>query len=104
MPFEALNPAMQPLKFCGIFNGGTHSNHAACSARRNHSQRTAPEKYALHKLLVYVERRQNMRLKASKDLAQAASLIDYLGKMIRDCSARHGLSLSAAGLVGEAGR
>ena len=39
-----------------------------------------PEKYALHKLLVYSERPQNMRFKASKDLAQAASLIDYLAK------------------------
>ena len=39
-----------------------------------------PEKYALHKLLVYGERPQNMRIKASKDLAQAAFLIDYLGK------------------------
>lgn len=39
-----------------------------------------PEKYALHKLLVYGERPQNMRVKATKDLAQAASLIDYLAK------------------------
>ena len=39
-----------------------------------------PEKYALHKLLVYGERPQNMRIKANKDLAQAASLVDYLGK------------------------
>lgn len=39
-----------------------------------------PEKYALHKLLVYGERPQNMRVKASKDLDQAASLIAYLGK------------------------
>jgi hypothetical protein len=39
-----------------------------------------PEKYALHKLLVYGERPQAMRVKASKDLDQAASLIAYLGK------------------------
>jgi len=39
-----------------------------------------PEKYALHKLLVYGERPQNMRVKATKDLAQAASLIDYLAR------------------------
>lgn len=39
-----------------------------------------PEKYALHKLLVYGERPQNMRVKASKDLDQAASLISYLGE------------------------
>jgi hypothetical protein len=39
-----------------------------------------PEKYALHKLLVYGERPQAMRVKASKDLDQAASLIAYLGQ------------------------
>ena len=39
-----------------------------------------PEKYVLHKLLVYGERPQNMRVKASKDLDQAASLLAYLGK------------------------
>jgi hypothetical protein len=39
-----------------------------------------PERYALHKLLVFGERAQNMRVKASKGLAQAASLIDYLAE------------------------
>lgn len=39
-----------------------------------------PEQYALHKLLVYGERPQNMRVKAAKDLAQAASLIAYLAE------------------------
>lgn len=38
----------------------------------------SPEKYALHKLLVYGERAQSMRIKASKDLDQAASLIEVL--------------------------
>lgn len=38
-----------------------------------------PEKYALHKLLVHGERPQAMRVKATKDLDQAASLIAYLG-------------------------
>ena len=37
-----------------------------------------PEKYAVHKLLVYGERPQNMRIKAAKDLDQAATLIEYL--------------------------
>ena len=39
-----------------------------------------PEKYALHKLLVYGERPQNMRIKAGKDLEQAAALIEYLAE------------------------
>jgi hypothetical protein len=37
-----------------------------------------PQRYALHKLLVYGERPQNQRTKARKDVAQAAALIDYL--------------------------
>ncbi len=37
-----------------------------------------PERYALHKLLVYGERAQAQRTKARKDIAQAAALLDYL--------------------------
>ena len=37
-----------------------------------------PERYALHKLLVYGERPQSQRTKARKDVAQAAALMDYL--------------------------
>ena len=37
-----------------------------------------PQRYALHKLLVYGERPQNQRTKARKDVAQAAALMDYL--------------------------
>ena len=37
-----------------------------------------PERYALHKLLVFGERVQAQRVKAIKDLAQSAALLDYL--------------------------
>ena len=37
-----------------------------------------PQRYAVHKLLVYGERPQEQRTKANKDLMQAAALIDYL--------------------------
>jgi hypothetical protein len=37
-----------------------------------------PQRYALHKLLVYGERSQAQRTKARKDIVQAAALIDYL--------------------------
>lgn len=37
-----------------------------------------PQRYALHKLLVYGERPQAQRVKARKDVAQAAALMDYL--------------------------
>ncbi|MEC5213532.1 hypothetical protein RCH06_002082 [Polaromonas sp. CG_9.5] len=38
------------------------------------------ERYALHKLLVFGERVQAQRVKAMKDLAQSAALVDYLLK------------------------
>ncbi len=38
----------------------------------------SPERYALHKLLVFGERAGGFRAKSSKDLAQAACLADYL--------------------------
>ncbi len=37
-----------------------------------------PQRYALHKLLVYAERPPSQRTKANKDLMQAAALLDYL--------------------------
>ena len=38
----------------------------------------APERYAIHKLLVYGERSLTQRAKANKDLGQAASVIQAL--------------------------
>ena len=38
----------------------------------------SPERYALHKLLIYGERSGAFSAKSSKDLAQAAALLDYL--------------------------
>jgi len=37
-----------------------------------------PERYVWHKLIVYGERPREQRTKASKDLIQAACLLDYL--------------------------
>lgn len=37
----------------------------------------APERYAVHKLLIIGERVGAMRAKVSKDLAQAAALVSY---------------------------
>ena len=39
----------------------------------------APQRYAVHKLLVVGEREGAQKVKVSKDLAQAASLIEYFG-------------------------
>jgi hypothetical protein len=44
----------------------------------------APERFALHKLIVYGERAGAFRAKANKDLAQAASLIAYLAEHRED--------------------
>ena len=38
----------------------------------------APERYAVHKLLIVGERSGALRTKANKDLQQAAALFDYL--------------------------
>lgn len=39
-----------------------------------------PDKYAVHKLLVYSECPQNMRIRAGKDLIRVAALIEYLAE------------------------
>jgi hypothetical protein len=47
----------------------------------------SPERYALHKLLVYGERSGSFRAKSSKDLAQAACLAAYLWEHRREALA-----------------
>ncbi len=77
---KALNATMQPLKFMEFSMEAPIQITLLAQRGAITVNAPPPEKYALHKLLVYGERPQNMRMKASKDLAQAASLIDYLGK------------------------
>lgn len=75
---HALNLHMQPLKFMNF------SMDAAMPAVL--ISRTGPivvnvpkpERYALHKLIVFGERPHEMQTKAQKDIAQAAWLISYL--------------------------
>ncbi len=75
---KALNAVMQPLKFMEFSMDSPIQ--LTVLARRGPITVNAPppEKYALHKLLVHGERPQNMRVKATKDLDQAAALIEYL--------------------------
>ena len=77
---KALNVTMQPLKFMEF--SMEDPIQVTLLAQRGPITVNAPppQKYALHKLLVYGERPQNMRVKAAKDLEQAASLIEYLGE------------------------
>jgi hypothetical protein len=77
---KALNVTMQPLKFMEFSMEAPIQVTLLAQRGPITVNAPPPEKYALHKLLVYGERPQKMRVKASKDLAQAASLIDYLAK------------------------
>lgn len=72
-----LNVALQPLKFMEFsLEKSTQScvigNAGACVVNI-----PAPERYAVHKLIVFGERPISERTKSTKDLLQAASLISY---------------------------
>lgn len=72
-----LNLALEPLKFMEFsleqpVQGCIFSNLGACTVNL-----PAPERYAVHKLIVYGERPVNERAKATKDLLQAACLASY---------------------------
>ena len=72
-----LNLALEPLKFMefsleGTVQGCVFSNPGSCLVNL-----PAPERYAVHKLIVFGERPVAQRAKATKDLLQAASLISY---------------------------
>jgi hypothetical protein len=75
---KALNVVMQPLKFMEFSMAAPIQVTLLAQRGPITVNAPPPEKYALHKLLVYGERSQAMRLKASKDLDQAASLIEFL--------------------------
>lgn len=77
---KALNATMQPLKFMEFSMEAPIQVTLLAQRGATTVNAPPPERYALHKLLVHGERPQNMRVKATKDLAQAASLIDYLSK------------------------
>ncbi|HEX4384344.1 MAG TPA: nucleotidyltransferase domain-containing protein [Myxococcales bacterium] len=72
-----LNLTLQPLKFMelsleGTTQGCLFDRTGACTVNL-----PAPERYAVHKLIVFGERPRAERTKAQKDLLQAASLASY---------------------------
>lgn len=72
-----LNLVLEPLKFMEFsledpVQGCVFSSLGACTVNL-----PLPERYAVHKLIVYGERPVSERAKASKDLLQAASLASY---------------------------
>lgn len=77
---QALNATLQPLKFMEFSMEAPIQVTLLAQRGPITVNAPPPEKYALHKLLVYGERPQAMRVKAGKDLDQAASLMDYLGQ------------------------
>lgn len=72
-----LNLALEPLKFMEYSlerttQGCLLSRDGSCTANL-----PAPERYAVHKLIVHGERPPSERTKARKDLLQAASIAEY---------------------------
>lgn len=72
-----LNLALEPLKFMEFslqdtIQGCVMSRAGACVVNL-----PAPERYAVHKLIIFGERPITERTKSTKDLLQAASLISY---------------------------
>lgn len=75
---ESLNVTLQPLKFMELSMEDPLTTTLLWRNGPVVVNLPRPQRYAVHKLLVYGERPQNMRTKAIKDLAQAAALMDYL--------------------------
>ncbi len=72
-----LNLALEPLKFMEFSleqttQGCVFANAGACVVNL-----PAPERFAIHKLIVFGERPASERVKSNKDLLQAASLVSY---------------------------
>jgi hypothetical protein len=75
-----LNLALEPLKFMEFSLQGTTQGCVFGSAGACTVNLPAPQRYAVHKLIVYGERPESERTKAKKDLLQSASLVDYFSR------------------------
>ena len=73
-----LNLTMQPLRFMELSLEDPIRSTLIARSGPIVVNLPRPQRYALHKLLVYGERPQAQRTKARKDVAQAAALLDYL--------------------------
>lgn len=72
-----LNIALEPLKFMefsleGTTQGCVFANAGACTVNL-----PSPERFAIHKLIVYGERPIRERTKATKDLLQSAAIVEW---------------------------
>ena len=77
---KALNVTLQPLKFLEFSMEAPIQLVLLASSGPIVVNAPAPEKYAVHKLLVHGERALTQRTKANKDLDQAAALISYFSQ------------------------
>ena len=77
---DVLNVELQPLKFMEFAMESPIQMVLLSNQGPIIVSAPPPERYAVHKLLVYGERSQAMRSKAGKDLEQAAMLIAYLSE------------------------
>lgn len=77
---KSINATMQPLKFMEFSMAEPIQLTLLAQQGPITVNAPPPEKYAVHKLLVYGERPQSNRIKSMKDLEQAAALIAYLGE------------------------
>jgi hypothetical protein len=75
---EHLDVALQPLRFMEFsLEGIQQATMFDPTGRSVVVNIPAPQRYAIHKLLVAGERTGSFRSKVSKDLAQAAALLEY---------------------------
>lgn len=79
-----LNITLQPLPFMEFSLEGLAQAVVFSSEGAVLLNVPAPERFALHKLLVYGERSGAFRAKSNKDLAQAACLLAYLAEYRRE--------------------
>ena len=69
------NPKDEKFSLEGTTQGCIFGSAGACTVNL-----PAPERYAVHKLIVHGERPVSERTKARKDLMQSASLVDYFDR------------------------
>lgn len=75
-----LHVTLQPLPFMEFSLEGVEQAVLFCPEGAVLANVPDPARFALHKLLVYGERRGTFTAKSAKDLAQAAALLDYLAE------------------------
>lgn len=78
---DSLNVSLQPLKFMEFSMENVLQTVVITAQGPIVVNVPAPERYALHKLLVALERTTEHRTKTEKDLDQANCLISYFGEM-----------------------